>query len=366
MLATPTAIMAAIGNVTKRGILVREGDALERLAKAHCVMLDKTGTLTEGVLRVVAVEDARTRKAVRGEGDGGTAALCAENEAHVLFAQIAAIEAKSEHPLGQAVAAGYAKRFGTLPAEVENFKMQPGLGVEGDAQGAHIAVGNARMMRSLGVLEFDEDAAQSYSDKGCTVSFIAVDGVYRGIVALADTVRETAAQTVEALRKQDVSTIMATGDDARAASAIARITGVDEVRAECTPEDKLSAIVEMEKRGENVCMVGDGVNDAPSLKRAYVGVAMGGVGSDIAVDAADIVLVSDEVESLPHAMALSKRMMTTIKLNLTFSLTLNFVAIILAITGIMGPVVGALVHNCGSVLVIANSALLLNWKMKAR
>lgn len=364
VLATPTAIMAAIGNVTKRGILVREGDALERLAKVHCVMLDKTGTLTEGVLRVVAVEDARTGKAVRGEGDGGTAALCAENEAHVLFAQIAAIEAKSEHPLGQAVAAGYAKRFGTLPAEAENFKMQPGLGVEGDAQGVHIAVGNARMMRSLGVLEFDEDAARSYSDKGCTVSFIAVDGVYRGIVALADTVRETAARTVEALRKQDVSTIMATGDDARAASAIARITGVDEVRAECTPEDKLSAIVEMEKRGENVCMVGDGVNDAPSLKRAYVGVAMGGVGSDIAVDAADIVLVSDEVESLPHAMALSKRMMTTIKLNLTFSLTLNFVAIILAITGIMGPVVGALVHNCGSVLVIANSALLLNWKMK--
>lgn len=158
---------------------------------------------------------------------------------------------------------------------------------------------------------------------------------------------------------------MATGDDARAASAIARATGVDEVRAECTPEDKLSAIVEMEKRGENVCMVGDGVNDAPSLKRAYVGVAMGGVGSDIAVDAADIVLVSDEVESLPHALALSRRMMTTIKLNLTFSLTLNFVAIILAITGIMGPVVGALVHNCGSVLVIANSALLLNWKLRA-
>lgn len=350
VLATPTAIMAAIGNVTKRGILVREGDALERLAKVRRIMFDKTGTLTEGVLRVVAVEDVRTGKAIRDEGDGRAGASCAENEAHALFSQIAAVEAKSEHPLGQAVAAGYVKRFGAPPAEVENFQMKPGLGVEGDVQGAHIAVGNARMMRSLGVLEFDEDAAKLYSDKGCTVSFIAINGVYRGIVALADTVRETAAQTVEALRKQDVSTIMATGDDAR---------------AECTPEDKLSAIVEMEKRGENVCMVGDGVNDAPSLKRAYVGVAMGGVGSDIAVDAADIVLVSDEVESLPHAMALSRRMMATIKLNLTFSLTLNFAAIILAITGIMGPVVGALVHNCGSVLVIANSALLLNWKLRA-
>lgn len=365
VLATPTAIMAAIGNVTKRGILVREGDALERLAKVRRIMFDKTGTLTEGVLRVVAVEDARTGKAIRDEGEGKVGASCAENEAHALFSQIAAVESKSEHPLGQAVAAGYVKRFGALPAEVENFQMKPGLGVEGDVRGAHIAVGNARMMRSLGVLEFNEDAAKLYSDKGCTVSFIAINGVCRGIVALADTVRETAAQTVETLRKQDVSTIMATGDDARAASAIARATGVDEVRAECTPEDKLSAIVEMEKRGENVCMVGDGVNDAPSLKRAYVGVAMGGVGSDIAVDAADIVLVSDEVESLPHALALSRRMMTTIKLNLTFSLTLNFVAIILAITGIMGPVVGALVHNCGSVLVIANSALLLNWKLRA-
>lgn len=364
VLATPTAIMAAIGNVTRRGILVREGDALERLAQVHRIMFDKTGTLTEGVLRVVAVEDARTGKVVQGEGDGAVEGFPPNNEAAVLFSQIAAIEAKSEHPLGRAVAQGYVKHFGHAPVEADNFQMKPGLGVEGDVKGAHVAVGNARMMRSLGVLEFSDEAAKPYSSKGCTVSFIAVDGVYRGIVALADTVRKTAAQTVEALRRQDVGTIMATGDDARAASAIARITGVDEVRAECTPEDKLSAIEELEKRGENVCMVGDGVNDAPSLKRAYVGVAMGGVGSDIAVDAADIVLVNDEVESLPHVVALSRRMMTTIKLNLTFSLTLNFVAIVLAITGVMGPVVGALVHNCGSVLVIANSALLLTWKMR--
>ncbi len=364
VLATPTAIMAAIGNVTKRGILVREGDALERLAKVRRVMFDKTGTLTEGVLRVVAVADARTGKVVQGECEGLVGGFPADNEAAVLFALVAAVEAKSEHPFGQAVAAGYVKRFGQSSAEAASFQMQPGLGVEGDVKGAHVAVGNARMMRSLGVLEFSDEAAKPYSSKGCTVSFIAVDGVYRGIVALADTVRKTAAQTVEALHRQDVGTIMATGDDARAASAIARITGVDEVRAECTPEDKLRTIAEIEQRGECVCMVGDGVNDAPSLKRAYVGVAMGGVGSDIAVDAADIVLVNDEVESLPHVVALSRRMMTIIKLNLTFSLTLNFVAIVLAITGVMGPVVGALVHNCGSVLVIANSALLLTWKMR--
>lgn len=364
VLATPTAIMAAIGNVTKRGILVREGDALERLAKVRRVMFDKTGTLTEGVLRVVAVADARTGKVVQGECEGLVGGFPADNEAAVLFALVTAVEAKSEHPFGQAVAAGYVKRFGQSSAEAASFQMQPGLGVEGDVKGAHVAVGNARMMRSLGVLEFSDEAAKPYSSKGCTVSFIAVDGVYRDIVALADTVRKTAAQTVETLHRQDVGTIMATGDDARAASAIARITGVDEVRAECTPEDKLRTIAEIEQRGECVCMVGDGVNDAPSLKRAYVGVAMGGVGSDIAVDAADIVLVNDEVESLPHVVALSRRMMTIIKLNLTFSLTLNFVAIVLAITGVMGPVVGALVHNCGSVLVIANSALLLTWKMR--
>ena len=137
-----------------------------------------------------------------------------------------------------------------------------------------------------------------------------------------------------------------------------------EVRANCLPEDKLRYIGEYQDRGLPVCMIGDGVNDAPALKKADIGIAMGGVGSDIAVDAADIALVDDEVRELPHLVALSKRMMTTIKLNMTFSMTLNFVAITLAIIGTLNPVVGALIHNAGSVLVITNSAFLLNWRKK--
>lgn len=146
---------------------------------------------------------------------------------------------------------------------------------------------------------------------------------------------------------------------------IAGQLGIRGVRANCLPQDKLRCIDEFQQKGEPVCMIGDGINDAPALKKAEVGIAMGGTGSDIAVDAADIALVDDEVKELPHLMALSQRMMTTIKRNLTFSMALNFIAITLAITGILNPVVGALVHNAGSVLVIINSALLLNWRKNA-
>ena len=146
--------------------------------------------------------------------------------------------------------------------------------------------------------------------------------------------------------------------------AMAEKLDIREVYAECRPETKLERIDQFQQKGELVCMIGDGINDAPALKKAHVGIAMGGIGSDIAVDAADIALVDDEIKEVPHLMGLAKKMMTKIKLNLTFSMTLNFVAIILAMTGILNPVIGALVHNCGSVLVIINSALLLRWKRK--
>ena len=140
--------------------------------------------------------------------------------------------------------------------------------------------------------------------------------------------------------------------------------GISQVYADCLPEDKLKRIEEYQKTGKKICMIGDGINDAPALKKAFVGIAMGGIGSDIAVDAADIALINDKISELPHLLRLAKRMMITIKCNLTFSMTLNFVAIVLAITGILDPVVGALVHNAGSVIVIVNSAFLLNWKTR--
>ena len=158
--------------------------------------------------------------------------------------------------------------------------------------------------------------------------------------------------------------MLLTGDHERAARHIAGELGIGTFQAECLPEDKLTWIDRSQQSGHLVCMVGDGINDAPALKRAHVGIAMGGVGSDIAVDAADIALVNDDIRELPHLLALSKRMMRTIKSNLAFSMTLNFIAIALAITGILNPVVGALVHNAGSVLVIVNSSLLLKWRKR--
>ena len=156
--------------------------------------------------------------------------------------------------------------------------------------------------------------------------------------------------------------MLLTGDHENAANAIASQLHIRTVRANCLPEDKLKAVDVYQSQGQLVCMIGDGINDAPALKKAEVGIAMGGVGSDIAVDAADIALVNDDVKELPHLIALSKRMMTTIKCNMTFSMVLNFIAIALAISGVLNPVVGALVHNAGSVLVITNSAFLLRRK----
>lgn len=167
---------------------------------------------------------------------------------------------------------------------------------------------------------------------------------------------------IDSLNSLRVQPVLLTGDHENAAKTIASLLYINEVRANCLPEDKLKYIDSYQQENKMVCMIGDGINDAPALKRAEVGIAMGGVGSDIAVDAADIALVDDEIRELPHLIALSKRMMTTIKLNMTFSMTLNFIAIVLAITGILNPIVGALVHNAGSVLVITNSAFLLKWK----
>ena len=345
VLATPTAIMAAIGNATKHGFLVREGDALERLAKAKVIAFDKTGTLTYGNPEVVAVHSV--------------SALQDED----LYRLAACGEQFSEHPLGKAIVRCYRKTGAELlPAE--DFEMIPGRGVCAKVEGKTVLAGNPEMMREHHIALKDTADAQDYLAQGCTVIDVAVDGVFAGFIALSDTVRQESAATIAALSSLGVKPVLLTGDHENAAKAIGDKLHISEVRARCLPEDKLQAIGAYQTQHLPVCMIGDGVNDAPALKKADVGIAMGGVGSDIAVDAADIALVDDEVKELPHLIALSKRMMTTIKVNMTFSMTLNFVAIVLAMVGTLNPVVGALVHNAGSVLVIANSALLLKWRKK--
>ena len=204
--------------------------------------------------------------------------------------------------------------------------------------------------------------AEQLRGEGCTLIFTAVDGRFAGLLALSDQLRESAAETIRSLKQTGVTPVLLTGDHENAARQVAKVLQIDRVHAGCLPEDKLNWIDHSQRQSCPVCMIGDGINDAPALKKAQVGIAMGGIGSDIAVDAADIALINDDIRELPHLVRLSRRMMLTIKCNLTFSMALNFIAIILAITGALNPVVGALVHNAGSVLVIVNSALLLKWK----
>ena len=348
VLATPTAIMAAIGNATRHGLLVREGDALERLASVDRIAFDKTGTLTYGTPRVAAVESL-----LPGLGRED------------LYRLAAGAERRSEHPLGRAVVAGCRADTGGEIPEPADFEMLPGRGVRALVEGREVLAGNLELMAEKQVSGREAaSAAELHLAEGCSVIYVALDGVLAGLLALSDTLREDAAAVIAGVEEAGVTPVLLTGDHENAARHIAGALGIREVRAGCLPEDKLDWIDQSQRSGRQVCMIGDGINDAPALKKAYVGVAMGGVGSDIAVDAADIALVSDDIQELPHLLRLSRRMMLTIKCNLTFSMALNFAAIVLAINGTLDPVVGALVHNAGSVLVILNSALLLKWRKK--
>ena len=389
VLATPTAIMAAIGNATRHGFLVREGDALERLAAVARVAFDKTGTLTYGRPRVVTVESVSDTVG-----------------AEELYRLAAAAETRSEHPLGRAVVEGFRAEHDTASApEPDAFEMLPGRGVRAELEGKRVLAGNLRLMSESGsaVPEAVARQAKRHLDEGCTIIYLAVvdapgapaggipdpaaasapaDGVVParelaaapatsapeapafGFIALADTPHTDAMNTIRCIRSAGAEPVLLIGDNEAAAATVASRLAIHDVRAQCLPEDKLSWIRDTQEAGAKVCMVGDGVNDAPALKSAEVGIAMGGIGSDIAVDAADIALVNDDISELPHLLALAHHMMGVIRLNLTFSMTLNFVAIALAITGVLDPVIGALVHNAGSVAVITNSALLLGWKRR--
>ena len=344
VLATPTAIMAAIGNATKHGFLVRQGDALERLANTKVIAFDKTGTLTYGTPRVIAVQSV-------------TDVLTTKE----LYQMVASAEQFSEHPLGKAIVHCF-KKEKTDFAEVDHFQMIPGRGVCAEIEGKKVLAGNPELLKAYRVEIPALEDMKDYIRQGCTIIYVSVNNIFAGFLALSDTVRRESENMIDELSKLGICPVLLTGDHENAANTIASLLHIKDIKANCMPENKLEYIEKYQKSGMPVCMIGDGVNDAPALKKADVGIAMGGVGSDIAVDAADIALVDDEVKELPHLVALSKHMMVTIKLNMAFSMALNFVAITLAILGILNPVVGALVHNAGSVFVIINSAFLLKWK----
>lgn len=347
VLATPTAIMAGIGNATKFGILIREGDALERLAQVKQIAFDKTGTLTYGKPAVAAIHN-----------------ISPDIDEAELLKLAASAELRSEHPLGKAIVEEYKQRFKIQPPQPENFTLLAGRGVAAQLKNVSILAGNELLLteHDIELPETILSAAKQAKLKGSTVIYLAKNKRAVGIIALSDTLRPDAPQTISAIHKTGIKTVLLTGDAPQAAHYMAQIANIKDIQAECLPETKLQKIHDYQQAGEPVCMVGDGINDAPALKAAHVSIAMGGIGSDIAIDAADIALVGDDIKEIPHLLQLSKKTMKTIKINLIASMTLNFIAITLAITGILNPVFGALVHNLGSVAVIINSSLLLNWR----
>ncbi len=347
VLATPTAIMAGIGNATKYGILVSRGDALERLAGVKRIAFDKTGTLTFGKPIVTHIESCTP-----------------EMDRDSLLEITATAELRSEHPLGKAIVACYKERQCESPPEPESFQLLPGRGVSATVKGREVFAGNEAIAsdRGLAIPETLLQSANAAKADGSTIIYVLDKDSMLGLIALSDTLRPDAFQTVKEIAAAEASTVLLTGDATQAANHIAGVAGIKDVQANLLPEDKLSAIRKYQEKGEPVCMVGDGINDAPALKAAQVGIAMGGVGSDIAIEAADIVLVSDDIKEIPHLLMLSRKVMRTIKVNLSASMILNFAAIGLAMAGVLNPVTGALVHNVGSVAVIINSSLLLKWR----
>ena len=343
VLATPTAIMAGIGNASKFGILIKGGDVVERLSKIKNIAFDKTGTLTYGKLSVVEY------KSFNPEYDDET-----------FLKILASVEAYSEHPLGKAITSYYKENNEEL-LDIQNFTVNPGKGITANLGEKSILVGNLKLIKDVDI-NLNKDIiniSEEFTKKGCTVIYLSIDNKLIGYVALSDILREEAKEVISYIKSQKINPVMLTGDNKNSAQNIANIVGIDDIHPSLLPEDKINIIKNLEDSKSQTCMIGDGVNDALALKYSSVGISMGAIGSDIAIEASDIALASDDIKNIPYLLYLSKKTMKTIKLNVTFSLALNFLAIILAMTGILNPVVGALVHNLGSVFVILNSAKLL-------
>jgi len=344
VLATPTAVAAGIGGLVRRGILAKGGVVLERLGKLKTVIFDKTGTLTH----------ARPRIAEIWSASGFS------REEVVRLA--AAVEANSEHPIGR-LFVERARQQGLTAPVASGFKAHPGLGAEAVVEGQRVLVGNRRFLAQEGLaLPADIQAAlEEAARRGATVVLVARGSEVVGAVAVEDTIRADARSTVERLKGLGVRrVVMLTGDNAAAAQAVASEVGIEEVRSELLPDDKVQAVRELQEKVGPVAMVGDGVNDAPSLVTADVGVAMADIGTDVAVESANLVVVGHELDKIAEAVALGKKTLRIIWQNiLGFALAFNLLAVLAASFGWVGPVLAAVVHQVSSLVVVVNSLRLL-------
>lgn len=345
VLATPTAIMAAIGQATKHGVIIKSGEALEKMGKVDTIAFDKTGTLTYGRLEV---------------SDIISFGSVSENE---LLSLTASAEAKSEHPLGKAIVT-CAKEKALQIVESDVFQMTTGKGIYAEVNGKKLLCGNEKYLLDNGV-SISKEVGQELErlrTQGKASILVAEGNICIGVIAMSDVLRPEAKGMVDRLHDMNTNIVLLTGDNEKTADYFASQVGIRQVRAQLLPEEKVSSITAIQNEGKEVCMIGDGVNDAPALKTASVGVAMGGLGSDIAVEAADIVLMSDDISKLPYLKRLSNATVKTIKFSIGLSMCINFFAVACSVLGILNPTTGALVHNAGSCFVVLIAALLYDRK----
>lgn len=348
VLATPTAIVAAIGQATKHGVIIKSGEALEKMGKVNTIAFDKTGTLTYGRLEVSDIISFDKN--------------ISESE---LLSLTASAEAKSEHPLGKAIVA-HAKEKGIVLKDSDSFQMQSGKGICAEISGRKLYLGNEKyiLQSGMAIPKNVENELEKLRVQGKASIIVADGSSCLGMLALSDVLRPEAATMAAKLSAMNTDTVLLTGDNQKTAAYFATQVGITKVRADLLPEEKVQSISEIQGQGNSVCMIGDGVNDAPALKIADVGVAMGSMGSDIAVEAADIALMSDDISKIPYLKRLSNATVATIKLSITLSMCINFIAVTCSVLGVLNPTTGALVHNAGSCFVVLIAALLYDRKFE--
>lgn len=345
-LATPTAIVAAIGQGTKHGVLIKSGEALEKMGKIATVCFDKTGTLTVGKLSVSDIVTFGVK----------------EEE---MLKQVGSCESHSEHPIGKAIVQHIKEKNISFP-DPENFVMTAGMGVTADVDGDFAVCGNEKLMANhkIRIPSDVQEEIDRLRGQGKAVIIVGSDKYVSGVIALSDVIKESSKDTVRGLTDAGITnTVLLTGDNEKTARYVADQVGITNIKASLLPENKVEEVKKLQDSGELVCMVGDGVNDAPALKLASVGIAMGTIGSDIAIDAADIALMGDDIEKISFTKRLSNATIKNIKFNITASMVINAVAIVLSIMSLLTPITAALWHNAGSVLVVLNAAKLYNSKI---